>query len=96
VERGKDDALTCQGGVQIYFMGQFISVMLRCIFPSWARIENTIPVSQAITTFVLPLKPSHAASSLYFRQDLVGFVLAFIVTIPFMLIHTTKIHWRQS
>ena len=38
------------GGVQLYFMGQFISICLRCIFPSWARIQNTIPASQYITT----------------------------------------------
>ncbi|WWC71819.1 uncharacterized protein I206_105778 [Kwoniella pini CBS 10737] len=62
------------GGVQLYFEGQFISLMLRCIFPSWERLTNTIPESQGITL-----------------QVLIGFVLAFIVTIPFMLIHTTKI-----
>ncbi|WRT70427.1 uncharacterized protein IL334_007425 [Kwoniella shivajii] len=61
-------------GVQLYFEGQFISVMLRCIFPSWARLTNTIPESQGITL-----------------QVFIGFVLAFVVTIPFMMIHTSKI-----
>lgn len=62
------------GGVQLYFEGQFISVCLRCIFPSWQRIPNTIPADQYITT-----------------QGMVGFFLAFVFTIPFMFIHTTKI-----
>lgn len=38
------------GGVQLYFEGQFISICLRCIFPGWARIHNSIPASQHITT----------------------------------------------
>ncbi|WWD03446.1 hypothetical protein V865_001498 [Kwoniella europaea PYCC6329] len=67
------------GGVQLYFEGQFISIMLRCIFPSWARMRNTIPESQGITL-----------------QVLVGFVIAFFVTMPFMFIHTTKIHYLFS
>lgn len=62
------------GGVQLYFEGQFISVCLRCIFPSWARIPNKIPAGQYITT-----------------QGMVGFFLAFVFTIPFMFIHTSKI-----
>ncbi|CAN6595244.1 allantoin permease [Trichomonascus vanleenenianus] len=36
------------GGVQLYFEGQFISIMLRCIFPGWMRLHNTIPASQFI------------------------------------------------
>ncbi|WWD22235.1 hypothetical protein CI109_106726 [Kwoniella shandongensis] len=62
------------GGVQLYFEGQFISIMLRCIFPSWETMKNTIPESQGITL-----------------QVFIGFLVAFIVTMPFMLIHTTKI-----
>lgn len=61
------------GGVQLYFEGQFISVCLRCIFPSWARIPNKIAAGQYITT-----------------QGMVGFFLAFVFTIPFMFVHTTK------
>ncbi|KAL2009205.1 hypothetical protein VTN00DRAFT_7399 [Thermoascus crustaceus] len=38
------------GGVQLYYEGQFISICLRCIFPSWGRIHNVIPESQHITT----------------------------------------------
>lgn len=30
--------------------GQFISICLRCIFPGWTRIKNTIPANQYITT----------------------------------------------
>lgn len=59
---------------QLYFTGQFISIVLRCIFSGWSKIPNTIPVSQGITV-----------------QELVGFVLAFLVTMPFLWIHTSKI-----
>ena len=62
------------GGVQLYFEGQFVSVCLRCIFPSWERLPNGIPADQYITT-----------------QGMVGFFLAFVFTLPFMFIHTTKI-----
>lgn len=62
------------GGVQLYFTGQFISVILRCIFSGWSKIPNGIPVSQGITT-----------------QEMVGFFLAFLVTLPFMFVHTSKI-----
>ncbi|OCF39735.1 hypothetical protein I317_06459 [Kwoniella heveanensis CBS 569] len=67
------------GGVQLYFEGQFISIILRCIFPSWATMHNPIPAAQGITI-----------------QVLIGFIIAFIFTIPFMLIHTTKIHYLFS
>ncbi|WVF73221.1 hypothetical protein IAT40_008040 [Kwoniella sp. CBS 6097] len=67
------------GGVQLYFEGQFISIILRCIFPSWVTMHNPIPASQGITI-----------------QVLIGFIIAFIFTIPFMLIHTTKIHYLFS
>ncbi|KAK6380097.1 hypothetical protein LTS17_005285 [Exophiala oligosperma] len=62
------------GGVQLYFEGQFISVCLRCIFPGWEKIHNSIPADQYITT-----------------QVMVGFFLAFLFTIPFLFIHTSKI-----
>ncbi|VUC29961.1 unnamed protein product [Clonostachys rosea] len=62
------------GGVQLYFEGQFISICLRCIFPSWEKIPNGIPADQFITT-----------------QTMVGFFLAFLCTIPFLLIHTSRI-----
>jgi NCS1 family nucleobase:cation symporter-1 len=62
------------GGVDIYFVGQFISVCLRCIFPGWWRIPNHIPASQYITT-----------------QGMVAFFFAFLLTLPFCFIHTTKI-----
>ncbi|CRG83558.1 Allantoin permease [Talaromyces islandicus] len=62
------------GGVQLYFEGQFISICLRCIFPSWTKVPNKIPASQVITT-----------------QVMVAFFLAFIFTLPLMLIHTSKI-----
>ncbi|KAH9908262.1 allantoin permease [Xylariomycetidae sp. FL2044] len=62
------------GGVQLYFEGQFISICLRCIFPSWDDIPNTIPEDQYITT-----------------QTMVGFFLAFFCTIPFLLVHTSRI-----
>ncbi|CAG9952754.1 unnamed protein product, partial [Clonostachys rosea f. rosea IK726] len=62
------------GGVQLYFEGQFISICLRCIFPSWEKIPNGIPADQFITT-----------------QTMVGFFLAFLWTIPFLLIHTSRI-----
>lgn len=38
------------GGVQLYFEGQFISIMLRCIFTSWWKLPNHIPSSQYIDT----------------------------------------------
>ena len=38
------------GGVQLYFEGQFISICLRCIFPSWEKVPNKIPANQYITT----------------------------------------------
>lgn len=63
---------------QLYFTGQFISVILRCIFSGWSKIPNGIPVSQGITT-----------------QEMVGFFLAFLVTLPFMFIHTSKITPRK-
>ncbi|CAI6101100.1 unnamed protein product, partial [Clonostachys chloroleuca] len=62
------------GGVQLYFEGQFISICLRCIFPSWEKTPNGIPADQFITT-----------------QTMVGFFLAFLWTIPFLLIHTSRI-----
>lgn len=34
------------GGVQLYYQGQFISIMLRCIFSGWKNLHNTIPASQ--------------------------------------------------
>ena len=58
----------------MYFEGFFIAIMLRCIFPSFRNLKNTIPAVQAIDT-----------------QTLIGFVLAFIFTIPFMAIHTSKL-----
>ncbi|KAH8884067.1 allantoin permease [Thozetella sp. PMI_491] len=61
-------------GVQLYFEGQFISICLRCIFPSWTEIPNGIPASQFITT-----------------QVMVGFFLAFLFTIPFLFLHTSRI-----
>ncbi|KAH7316989.1 allantoin permease [Stachybotrys elegans] len=62
------------GGVQLYFEGQFISICLRCIFPSWANLPNNIPADQYITT-----------------QTMIGFFLAFVFTIPFLLVHTSRI-----
>lgn len=62
------------GGVQLYFEGQFISICLRCIFPSWEKTPNGIPADQFITT-----------------QTMVGFFLAFLWTIPFLLVHTSRI-----
>ncbi|TLD31219.1 hypothetical protein PspLS_02494 [Pyricularia sp. CBS 133598] len=62
------------GGVQLYFEGQFISICLRCIFPSWDQIPNGIPADQYITT-----------------QTMVGFFLAFVFTIPFLFVHTSRI-----
>ncbi|KAI1335660.1 allantoin permease [Xylariaceae sp. FL0016] len=62
------------GGVQLYFEGQFISICLRCIFPSWEKIPNGIPADQFITT-----------------QTMVGFFLAFLFTIPFLFVHTSRI-----
>lgn len=62
------------GGVQLYFEGQFVSICLRCIFPSWERIPNDIPASQHTTT-----------------QVMVGFFLAFLSTIPFLFVHTSRI-----
>ncbi|KAJ5747326.1 allantoin permease [Penicillium nucicola] len=62
------------GGVQLYFQGQFISICLRCIFPSWETIHNNIPADQHITT-----------------QTMVGFFLAFLFTIPFLFVHTSRI-----
>lgn len=62
------------GGVQLYFEGQFISICLRCIFPSWDQIPNGIPADQHITT-----------------QTMVGFFLAFVFTIPFLFVHTSRI-----
>ncbi|TLS30255.1 hypothetical protein PpBr36_03230 [Pyricularia pennisetigena] len=62
------------GGVQLYFEGQFISICLRCIFPSWEQIPNGIPADQYITT-----------------QTMVGFFLAFVFTIPFLFVHTSRI-----
>ncbi|EED14067.1 allantoin permease, putative [Talaromyces stipitatus ATCC 10500] len=41
------------GGVQMFFEGQFISICLRCIFPGWTKIHNSIPASQEITTQVM-------------------------------------------
>lgn len=38
------------GGVQLYFEGQFISICLRCVFPSWTKIPNRIPANQYIST----------------------------------------------
>lgn len=35
--------LTDVGGVQMFFEGQFISICLRCIFPGWTKIHNSIP-----------------------------------------------------
>ncbi|EGE00988.1 uracil permease [Trichophyton equinum CBS 127.97] len=37
------------GGVQLYYQGQLISVCLRCVFPGWNKIPNTIPANQAVT-----------------------------------------------
>jgi NCS1 family nucleobase:cation symporter-1 len=62
------------GGVQLYFTGQFVSIVLRCIFSGWSKVPNGIPVSQGITT-----------------QEMVGFFLAFLVTAPFLWIHTSRI-----
>jgi len=64
---------------QLYFTGQFVSVMLRCIFSGWDNIPNGIPESQGITT-----------------QEMVGFFLALLITMPFVLIHTSKIPPREQ
>jgi len=61
-------------GINMYFTGQFISICLRCIFPGWERLPNTIPADQHITS-----------------QGLLGFFFAFVSTLPFVFIHTSKI-----
>ncbi|CDK26532.1 unnamed protein product [Kuraishia capsulata CBS 1993] len=38
------------GGVQLYYEGQFISIMFRCIFTSWWTLPNHIPASQYTDT----------------------------------------------
>ena len=70
--------LTCTPCRQLYFTGQFICVILRCIFSSFTSIPNDIPASQGITT-----------------QEMLGFFLAFCVTIPFAFVHTSKIYPRE-
>lgn len=49
VGKGKNaNVLGWVGGVQMFFEGQFISICLRCIFPGWTRIHNSIP---AVSSF---------------------------------------------
>ncbi|WVR07850.1 hypothetical protein IAU60_004893 [Kwoniella sp. DSM 27419] len=55
VGRARESSADLQGGVQLYFEGQFISIMLRCIFPSWAGLKNTIPASQGITVYTISI-----------------------------------------
>lgn len=62
------------GGVQLYFEGVFISIILRSIFPGWWRLHNTIPASQYIDL-----------------QTFLGFFFAFLLTLPFLFIHTRKL-----
>ncbi|KAK4937719.1 hypothetical protein LTR10_021729 [Elasticomyces elasticus] len=35
--------------INMYFTGRFISICLRCIFPSWVTLHNSIPATQGIT-----------------------------------------------
>lgn len=42
--------LSTPGGVQMYFQGQFISLILSTLIPSFYRLPNTLPPSAQITT----------------------------------------------
>jgi NCS1 family nucleobase:cation symporter-1 len=77
--------------VQLYFEGQFISICLRCIFSSWTRVPNKIP---AVSSFYASKKKK--VTNCYQSQEIttqvmVAFFLAFVFTLPLMMVHTSKI-----
>ncbi|KIY68146.1 hypothetical protein CYLTODRAFT_453845 [Cylindrobasidium torrendii FP15055 ss-10] len=37
-------------GTNTFYAGRLVDVCIQCIWPSWADVENTLPVSQGITT----------------------------------------------
>ncbi|KAI6778562.1 uncharacterized protein J7T54_003312 [Emericellopsis cladophorae] len=64
-------------GIQTFYAGSILSVMLRCIFgSSWENMANMLPGDADITSKVL-----------------LAFFLAWIMEFPFMWIHPRHIHY---
>lgn len=64
-------------GIQSFYAGNVLSVMLRCIFgSSWQNFENTLSASSGVTS-----------------KQLLTFFMAWIMEFPFMWIHPKDIHF---
>ncbi|KAJ4318094.1 hypothetical protein N0V94_004619 [Neodidymelliopsis sp. IMI 364377] len=64
-------------GIQSFYAGNILSVMLRCIFgSSWNNFENTLSPSANVTS-----------------KQLLTFFMAWLMEFPFMWIHPKNIHY---
>ncbi|EUC29717.1 hypothetical protein COCCADRAFT_39964 [Bipolaris zeicola 26-R-13] len=64
-------------GIQTFYAGNLLSVMLRCIFgSSWETLPNTLSPGAAVTS-----------------RQLLTFFMAWLMEFPFMWVHPTRIHY---
>ncbi|KAK8866184.1 hypothetical protein IAR55_001335 [Kwoniella newhampshirensis] len=56
--------------------GVFVTLMIRSIWPQYARLKNTIPASQGATS-----------------GDFLSFFLFWLLQLPFVFIHPSKLKW---
>ncbi|KAF1931164.1 uracil permease [Didymella exigua CBS 183.55] len=64
-------------GIQTFYAGNILSVMLRCIFgSSWENFPNTLPTSSNVTS-----------------KQLLTFFMAWLMEFPFMWVHPKNIHY---
>ncbi|KAJ5058740.1 amidase signature domain-containing protein [Bipolaris maydis] len=64
-------------GIQTFYAGNLLSVMLRCIFgSSWETLPNTLSPGAAVTS-----------------KQLLTFFMAWLMQFPFMWVHPTRIHY---
>ncbi|KAG9200117.1 hypothetical protein G6514_007594 [Epicoccum nigrum] len=64
-------------GIQTFYAGNILSVMLRCIFgSSWENLNNTLPTGANVTS-----------------RQLLTFFMAWLMEFPFMWVHPKNIHY---
>jgi len=64
-------------GIQTFYAGNILSVMLRCIFgSSWENLNNTLPTGANVTS-----------------KQLLTFFMAWLMEFPFMWVHPKNIHY---
>ena len=64
-------------GIQTFYAGNLLSIMLRCIFgSSWENLPNTLSPTAAVTS-----------------KQLLTFFMAWLMEFPFMWVHPSRIHF---